>query len=365
MRLASFFAWACGACALASMPACVAEPAEDVAHSIDAVSTVRCGDRSTGTAYERGAPAGQVALYEVGGQPMEARMVRAFRRLMAVHSPIAISPAGWTVFRTMGQQQQIYASTPDLAATPGWSNHQTGRAVDLDVTTLPRTASGAVDDATLACFGFARPYALDESSALVETRFGRFARRRYVETSVPPGKTLDSIRRQVAGEAWHYELDEELEADQRAASEACRNLHARAVAKLGGEGACGPSEPAVATCASASLGREVPSRACVFVLATNGASPTWNLCADGEWSLGTTPPACGAATCASLGASDRRCPLDALGRATDVRSADASTAFCAVEGAIFPSVDSRGDGAGRDWRCSVRDCPPDAAHCWR
>lgn len=362
MRLASLLAWVSAACAIAPLPGCAAEPSEEVASSTDAVSSVRCGDRSTGTAYERGQPSGEVVLYQVGGQPMEARMVRAFRRLMAVHSPVAISPAGWTVFRTMAQQTQIHASTPALAATPGWSNHQSGHAVDLDASSLPRTAGGAVDEATLACFGFARPYTLDERSALVETRFGHFARRRYVQASVPPGKTLEDIRRQVAGEAWHYEFDEELEAEQRAASEACKNLHARAEAKLGGDGACGTGTAASGeTCTSASLGREVASRACVFIAST----ATWNLCTDGEWSLGTTPDACGAVTCASLGASARRCPLDARNRATDVRSGDASTSLCAVDGAIFPSVNSLGEGAGRDWQCSIGDCPPDAAHCWR
>lgn len=344
--------------------ACAA-PADDGA-SADAVAFVTsstapsCGPSARAVAWARGAPLGEVVVYRIQGQPMEARMARAFRRLAAVHPGLAISDQGLTVFRSMEDQAAVAQAMPALAAAPGYSNHQSGHAVDLDVRTLP-------DAATLACFGFARPYAL-EGSRLVETPFGGFARRRYAdEGAVPPGRTLDQIRRQVAGEAWHYELDEELATERARDDATCAALTARADADLG-DGACDaaaiPPSTSASTgapaspggCASKSLAREVMPRTCVRL-----ADGTWNRCdsAESGWQLDIDAAACGAVPCGTLPERDRRCPLSAAGRATPERSD-----LCALDGAVFPSTDSVGEGGGRDWTCQAHGCGDDG-HCWR
>lgn len=96
-------------------------------------------------AWERGCRLGTIAAVEQDGVLMEAQLAAAWvtMRDAAAADGVALVPTSG--FRTMEEQQQLWAEhvsgqRPTPVARPGYSNHQSGRALDIavhDCTTSP------------------------------------------------------------------------------------------------------------------------------------------------------------------------------------------------------------------------------------
>lgn len=75
----------------------------------------------------------------VDGKPVEVRTATAFERMRAVAARAGLALRVISGFRTMEHQRALYAAfrarRGNLAALPGHSNHQSGHALDLNVTT--------------------------------------------------------------------------------------------------------------------------------------------------------------------------------------------------------------------------------------
>jgi hypothetical protein len=72
------------------------------------------------------------------GVTLNPRAMRSFRRASNIlGEPIQVTGS----FRSLQDQQRIYADKPDLAAPPGHSFHQTGLAFDLDMNAYPEGSS--------------------------------------------------------------------------------------------------------------------------------------------------------------------------------------------------------------------------------
>ncbi|MEI8258456.1 MAG: M15 family metallopeptidase [Deltaproteobacteria bacterium] len=75
----------------------------------------------------------------VDGKPVEVRTASAFERMRAMAARAGLALRVISGFRTMEHQRALYAAfrarRGNLAALPGHSNHQSGHALDLNVTT--------------------------------------------------------------------------------------------------------------------------------------------------------------------------------------------------------------------------------------
>lgn len=88
-------------------------------------------------AYSAGAYLGKKELYQVDGVRMTEPTARAWKRMRAAAEADGVHLRLNSGFRTMGEQQSLYSAyqngTGNLAAYPGYSNHQNGLALDIDV----------------------------------------------------------------------------------------------------------------------------------------------------------------------------------------------------------------------------------------
>ncbi len=88
-------------------------------------------------AYRQGAHLGKVEVLKVDGVRMTPPTARAWKRMKAAAAADGVNLTLNSGFRTMGEQQSLYRSyqngTGNLAAYPGYSNHQNGVALDIDV----------------------------------------------------------------------------------------------------------------------------------------------------------------------------------------------------------------------------------------
>jgi peptidoglycan hydrolase-like protein with peptidoglycan-binding domain len=88
-------------------------------------------------AYRSGAYLGKKEVYEVDGVRMTASTARAWKRMKTAAEADGVRLRLNSGFRTMGEQQSLYNAyqngTGNLAAYPGYSNHQNGVALDIDV----------------------------------------------------------------------------------------------------------------------------------------------------------------------------------------------------------------------------------------
>lgn len=84
--------------------------------------------------YRRGK---QIVLrvVEVGWAEVEVKTARAFERMRAAAERDGIELVIWSGFRSHERQAELYArwraGWGNMAARPGYSNHQSGRALDL------------------------------------------------------------------------------------------------------------------------------------------------------------------------------------------------------------------------------------------
>ena len=121
---------------------------EPAAQSNDELrSTVSCKERSD-TAY-RGGSSYSIQVIHVGGKPTTKTTGHAFLKMQAAANAEGVRLSLTSGFRTMAEQKHLYGcyrsgscNNGNLAARPGYSNHQSGTAVDVSTSTwLARNAS--------------------------------------------------------------------------------------------------------------------------------------------------------------------------------------------------------------------------------
>lgn len=99
--------------------------------ALSAVASAR-----TATGWSKGRKK-QITLVRVAGAELEAKTAKAFRKMAAAAAKQGIQLAIRSGFRSHDEQKQLYArfrrGWGHMAAKPGFSNHQSGRAVDIDI----------------------------------------------------------------------------------------------------------------------------------------------------------------------------------------------------------------------------------------
>jgi hypothetical protein len=87
------------------------------------------------TGYRRGV-AFRICVVTVDGKPVEQGTAAAYLRMQAAARRAGVSIRVVSGFRTMEEQRRLYAlykaGRGNLAAPPGYSNHQSGHALDLN-----------------------------------------------------------------------------------------------------------------------------------------------------------------------------------------------------------------------------------------
>jgi hypothetical protein len=101
------------------------------------VEAISC-EQSTGTGYVDGNPF-TIELVKVDGKPVEIATANAFWVMQQKAASQGVNIAVVSGFRTMAEQQYLYScyvncscNSCNLAAKPGYSNHQSGHALDLN-----------------------------------------------------------------------------------------------------------------------------------------------------------------------------------------------------------------------------------------
>lgn len=121
---------------------------EPVGESSDELrSAVSCKER-TDTAYKAGR-AYSIQVIHVGGKPVSKTTGHAFLRMQSAAHAAGVRLSLTSGFRTQAEQTRLYncykskrCNNGNLAARPGYSNHQNGAALDLSTSTwLARNAS--------------------------------------------------------------------------------------------------------------------------------------------------------------------------------------------------------------------------------
>ena len=125
-----------------SLSGCADEPLEhqrapDAIGSIGEGLTISCA-QSTATGYTSG-NAFTITVVHVDGKPMQLDTANAYWVMATAAKKDGIALQVVSGFRTMAEQQYLYGcyvncncNGCNLAAKPGYSNHQSGHAVDLN-----------------------------------------------------------------------------------------------------------------------------------------------------------------------------------------------------------------------------------------
>ncbi|TNE50173.1 MAG: hypothetical protein EP343_09590 [Deltaproteobacteria bacterium] len=91
---------------------------------------------SQADAYDRGRNIGRIDVTQIDGKPVEVRTADAFRRMREAAAQDGVNIRINSGFRSNSEQAELYRryqnGTGNLAARPGHSNHQNGRALDLN-----------------------------------------------------------------------------------------------------------------------------------------------------------------------------------------------------------------------------------------
>lgn len=97
---------------------------------------IASADARTVTGYHNGRPF-KLKVVDIGWAEVEVKTARAFEKLRGAAANDGIELVIWSGFRTYERQAELYkrwrAGEGNLAAKPGYSNHQSGRALDLMV----------------------------------------------------------------------------------------------------------------------------------------------------------------------------------------------------------------------------------------
>ena len=159
----STFGVAAGA-ALLALAACA--PDETAAEEFEEEPTGKASSplvaynctKHTDTGYRNGVPF-PITVVTVDGEPLESATADAFLTMAKAAEASGVVLRINSGFRTMAEQQYLYhcyvtrsCNSGNLAAQPGYSNHQSGHAIDIN------TGGGALDwlNANGAAHGFAR-----------------------------------------------------------------------------------------------------------------------------------------------------------------------------------------------------------------
>ena len=115
-----------------------AEHEEDLGETQEALASAVSCDGDTQPAYSRGSRIGSVETYKIGGKRVSHKTGNAFLFLQKKATDRGFNIWINSGFRTMPEQQHFYqcytsrsCNGGNLAARPGYSNHQSGRAVDI------------------------------------------------------------------------------------------------------------------------------------------------------------------------------------------------------------------------------------------
>lgn len=238
--------------ALAALPACTAAPEADDEEqeeeptadtSDEALSSgISCTEKAV-TGYDRGKPYA-MKVVSVGAKPTAKATAHAFLRMQSAAQSAGVRLSINSGFRSMAEQQHLYdcyksgsCNSGNLAARPGYSNHQNGRALDLATSDWSWVASHA------SKFGF---------------------------------------RRTVPSERWHYEFSG---ADPGGPCSGASSASSSAKPDdADPQDDTDAAEPAAGTCHSETLGKDVAEGACVQAK----SNELFYQCHDGKWYRGVS-----------------------------------------------------------------------------
>ncbi|MGZ3419862.1 MAG: M15 family metallopeptidase [Polyangiales bacterium] len=132
------------------------EPQEDGREAEGATVGVDCSARHTATGYKSGSPF-TITVVHADGKDIEVATASMYARMQHDAAKAGIGIRIVSGFRTMEKQKELYQAylngTGNLAAKPGYSNHQSGHALDLN-TSAPGVYSWLAAHA--ASYGFKR-----------------------------------------------------------------------------------------------------------------------------------------------------------------------------------------------------------------
>lgn len=110
---------------------------QSTADESDALTSISCAAHSE-TGYKSG-NAFAISVVTVGGKEVERRTANAFYVMAKAAAKDGVNLGVVSGFRTMSQQKYLYGcyihcncNGCNLAAKPGYSNHQSGHALDLN-----------------------------------------------------------------------------------------------------------------------------------------------------------------------------------------------------------------------------------------
>ena len=93
------------------------------------------GGCAAATGYTKG-KATKICTTVINGKAVEVKTAEAYAKMRAAAKKAGVSLAVVSGFRTMAKQRELYnlykAGRGNLAAPPGFSNHQSGHALDLN-----------------------------------------------------------------------------------------------------------------------------------------------------------------------------------------------------------------------------------------
>lgn len=115
-----------------------AEFEEDLGATEEALTSAVSCDGDSQPAYSRGSRIGEVETYKIGGKRVAHKSGNAFLFLQKKAQARGFNIWINSGFRTMAEQKHFYhcytsrsCNSGNLAARPGYSNHQNGRALDI------------------------------------------------------------------------------------------------------------------------------------------------------------------------------------------------------------------------------------------
>ncbi len=84
----------------------------------------------------------ELEVTEVDGVPVEVSTARAFLAMQDAADQDGVYLQAWSGFRSNERQAELYkawkAGVGNPAAKPGYSNHQSGRAIDINLLGVPK-----------------------------------------------------------------------------------------------------------------------------------------------------------------------------------------------------------------------------------
>jgi D-alanyl-D-alanine carboxypeptidase len=109
--------------------------ADEKAEAEEGTTSEALSDCRNTTGYRRGRKI-QICVTPIAGKLVEVHTAQAFRRLQEAARADGVKIRIVSGYRTMTRQRELYraykAGRGNLAAVPGFSNHQSGKALDLN-----------------------------------------------------------------------------------------------------------------------------------------------------------------------------------------------------------------------------------------